>query len=823
MSTVNPTSKTYKTVRSDVIISAVIYVLSFILPVMILALALYMCNISPNGANTILTYDLEYELLPYYSYLSRLGCGFNNLFYSTTQGLGGNFLGIFAFELSPLDMIYSFIPVRLLPQAIYFMIIFKIGLSGLFCSIFLTKGRIKVSALWAVTFSCCYALMSYSIIYTSWPTFQDAVIMLPILALCLDRIISGKKSTLFVISVTYAMISCYYTAYMLVIALIPYFLFRIIEEKYDLKTAANRLFGFMIHGILSAGISMFLILPVVSDLGRGKLSDEEAIIHSSFVKFSPLSVLGHFIPGSYSNLGNNQLPNIFCSSLILVFAVIYLLKKDGIRLIIARWSIILIYFCSFILSPLDRIWHGFKNPAGYSCRYAFTFVFFLLCFAIRGMEHLKNREIKLSEIAKHFAIMFAFIYTFFELIGNTRTIIARIDDEYLYCSRAQYDMYVDTVNGCLDIIDSEQNTPYYRMSKNFSFTTADDMFFGYNDVEYLGSSYNGNLVRFCRETGLYSIYAVINSTGLTPPMADLIGSEYFLSYGPDMNDYFTRIGEYGSVIIYRNENALPLAFVMEKATDEGIMDMSQDKFENINSVYSDICGDGIDPVFEKTDFEVLSFETSEQTGTNILTVKFTTGKEGHYWLYIDSQYDNSYDSGYSGILYYSLDDEYGGMIGEADRRFCSDIGNLGPDEDHVLSINVGTSIGANIYLYYLNTENLNTICSSVNGFDVVENSSDGMRLTGNAKTGDKLFISLPYEKGYRITLNGQKAAYDSYRDTFLMLNLQEGKNDIEIKFRPYGLTAGLIISVISIIISLLYLTGFGRKRNEAGTKTQATE
>ena len=801
----------------------IIHLLSFFIPVLILAYALYLCNISPNGSYTILTYDLEYELLPYYSYLSRLGEGFNNLFYSSTQGLGGNFWGIFAFELTPLDLIYSLVSIDHLPQAIYYMILFKIGLAGLFCSFFIAKGKIRISGLWTVTFSCCYALMSYSIIYTSWPVFQDAVILLPILALCLDKIISGKKSPLFVLSMVYCLISCYYTAYMVVIALTLYFLFRVIEEEYNLKAIISRTVGFIIHGILSAGISMFILLPVVYDLTRGKLSDEKSVVHTAFVKFSPLSVIGQFLPGSYSNLGNNQLPNIFCSSLILILSVIYLLKKDTLRKKIASIAIVLIYFYSFIFTPLDKVWHGFQNPTGYSCRYAFTFVFFLLCFAIRGMEHLKECNIKIPEMIRHFAIISAFLYTFFEITGNAQSIISKIAYDYEYCSRSEYDMYVDTISECLDIIDSEQNIPYYRLSKNFSFTTADDMLFGYNDVEYLGSSYNGNLVRFCRETGLYSIYAVINSTGLTPPMADLIGTGYFLSYGPDMDDYYSLIGEFGTVKIYRNENALPLAFVMQNATDAGIDDMSQDKFENINSIFADISGDGTDSVFEKTDFEVVSFETSEQTGTNILTLKFTTGKEGHYWMYIDSQYDKNIGQAYSGIMYYNIDDVFGGMIGEADRRFSTDIGRLGAGEDHVLSINVGTSVGANIYLYYLNMDNLNEIVSGANGFEVTENNPDSLRLSGYAEKGDSVFISLPYENGYSIYLNGNKVPYTSYRDTFLMVDAVEGQNDIMIKYRPSGLTAGLIITFISIIISLLYLSGIFGKRNVTVPKAQATE
>lgn len=788
-----------------------IYAFSFIIPVIILAFSLLLSNVSPYGTNTILTYDLEYELLPYYSYLSRLGSGFNNLFYCTTQGLGGGFWGIAAFELSPLDLIYFFIPLSFLPQAIYFMILFKIGLSGLFCCVFLSNGKNRISGIWCVTLSCCYALMSYSIIYTSWPVFQDAVMFFPILVLALDKIISGQKSKLFVTTMVICMISCYYTAYMMVIALVLYFVFRVIEDGYDLKTILKRLSCFVIHGLLSVGISVFMLLPVIIDLTRGKLSSDEAIVYSEPVKFNLLSVLCKFIPTSYSNLGNNQLPNIYCSSLILLLALVYLFKKDKIQNKIVGFGIMILYFCSFIFTPLDKVWHGFSNPTGYSCRYAFTFVFFMLCFAARGITSLSGQRFNISSSIKKLIISVAIIYTFAEVTVNASFIISRISDDYAYCTRSEYDMYDEVISGSLAAIDQIADTEFYRLSKNFSFTCADDMLYGYNDVEYIGSSYNGALVRFCRTHGLYSTYAMINSTGLTPPVANLLDVEYYLSYGQDLSEYYQRLGQYSSVDIYHNENALPLGFVINDVPEIRLTDLSSDPFKNINSIYSDIQGTNEAlTVFEQCDPEILSFEPSPETGTNILTLKFNSIKKGHYWIFIESKYESDQNitanPQNSGILYYYLDNEYAGMIGEYDRRFCSDIGRIGSNEEHTLTIDLGSSVGANVYLYYLNMDNLNSICSKVNGFDVTENRSSTLHLSGYTEKSESLFISLPYEKGYRIYLNGKKVPYEAYRDTFLLINTDAGQNDIIIKYTPDGFTVGLIISVISIFISLLYFT-----------------
>ena len=74
-----------------------------------------------------------------------------------------------------------------------------------------------------------------------------------------------------------------------------------------------------------------------------------------------------------------------------------------------------------------------------------------------------------------------------------------------------------------------------------------------------------------------------------------------------------------------------------------------------------------------------------------------------------------------------------------------------------------------------------------------------------------------------ITLNGKKVSYVSYRDTFLLLTLEEGSNDIVIKYRPDGLAAGLIISAVSIIISLIYLSGIAGKKKKETAASQPSE
>ncbi|MBO6007884.1 MAG: YfhO family protein, partial [Lachnospiraceae bacterium] len=127
-----------------------------------MSISFFRLGIGPGLEKTVLSFDLRGLYLSLYGYLSDPGPGFNNLFHSMAGGLGGNIYGTVILCLSPLDLIFSFVPLRSIPTVLYFMILFKIGLCGVSACFYLSHNdRTGLSAPVAVLFSCCYALMSY--------------------------------------------------------------------------------------------------------------------------------------------------------------------------------------------------------------------------------------------------------------------------------------------------------------------------------------------------------------------------------------------------------------------------------------------------------------------------------------------------------------------------------------------------------------------------------------------------------------------------------------------------------------------------------------
>ena len=70
--------------------------------------------------------------------------------------------------------------------------------------------------------------------------------------------------------------------------------------------------------------------------------------------------------------------------------------------------------------------------------------------------------------------------------------------------------------------------------------------------------------------------------------------------------------------------------------------------------------------------------------------------------------------------------------------------------------------------------------------------------TYEAKGGECVFLSIAYDSGMRLRINGKKAELYEVYDGFTAFYLEEGINEIELSYTPDGFVLGTIISVLGI-------------------------
>lgn len=805
----------------------IVYILSFLLPLTIAMLSYMNVGIYPGSTSTVLIYDLRAQLLALYGYLSNFGPGYDTLFYSMSGALGGGFFGTLALYISPFDFIYCLVPTKYLPDAIYLMTIFKISLCGLTCSVFLKKNKsFDHNNVITVTLACCYALMTYNFMYAMSPMWLDAVMLLPLLALMLEKIIEGKRSVGFILLMAFCIISDYYIGYMCAIALTIYFVFRLFENGESLKKSALKFLSFAVHGLISGGISAFVIIPVIMDFGRGKMQEDQSLaMNHILIKNSLLDILSSFKTQSYATLDYTASPNIFCGTIVLVLALVWLVAgKKNIRARIASLCVLALYFFSFIFGPIDRIWHGFRDPVGFPVRYAFTFVFFMICFAARGYKVYKsfNKE-SIKGVLGLVGALFVF-YTYIELCINGGYILSRLAVEQRFANRDEYNKICDVMT---ELVPDSINDPagYGRIYRNFNFSRIDGALYGYDGFARFSSSYNYKLDDLLNKIGVAALYHTVTEKGINPATASLFDIKYYISYYRDAPETYEFLNEYRLYKLYENRYCLPLAFGVERG---GLIDsdkLTEDPFYNINLIYSDLSGEGDDNIFKPIDYvrterDSLNYLKKDTVDSEDFT--FNAYSDGLYYFYSDDtepvpDYMGTWSDGnFSSREVFAdsyIDGEKYDTFRNDEFSYITSAGYLTGGREHVITLDSSLAEIGDTWVYYFDQAAFERKVNSINanGFAMEYIGSRGIKVKGKLNNDGYVFVSIPYENGYKIYVDGKLTDYTSYRNALLLVPMTAGEHEITIKYVPPGLYIGILITLISVCLMVLYVKAVKNK------------
>lgn len=82
--------------------------------------------------------------------------------------------------------------------------------------------------------------------------------------------------------------------------------------------------------------------------------------------------------------------------------------------------------------------------------------------------------------------------------------------------------------------------------------------------------------------------------------------------------------------------------------------------------------------------------------------------------------------------------------------------------------------------------------------------ADGFSAQITLSESDLVFFSVPYDEGWRATVNGEKAEIYKVNVGFMAVECSAGDNEIRFDYEPPGLNVGIIITLISLLILLVY-------------------
>ncbi len=191
------------------------------------------------GDNTVLRMDLYHQYGPLYAEVyDRITQG-NSLIYSWTSGLGASFLGnLFNYCSSPTALVLLLLGHKNMPEAIAIMIMLKAMLAAFSFTYYVNKSN-ECARKESIIFGLFYAFSGYFVAFSWNIMWFDAIAVFPFVILGIERIINFNKPAVYILAMTYTMITNYYMAYMVCILSVMYFLY-FYFGRYELSTKIFR-------------------------------------------------------------------------------------------------------------------------------------------------------------------------------------------------------------------------------------------------------------------------------------------------------------------------------------------------------------------------------------------------------------------------------------------------------------------------------------------------------------------------------------------------------------------------------------------------------
>lgn len=832
------------------------YLLAFLIPSLIMVLVYACVGIYPFGNKSLLTVDMAGQYVAFFNALKNIFTGDIGIFYSFSKTLGGNMFGLITYYLlSPFNLLFILFDKINITEAIFLINVLKIGMCGLTSYIYFTK-TFKEKNFVPAIFSTVYALCAYNIVYSQNILWLDGVILLPLVFLGIDRLIEKEKPILFYITLTCTIFCNYYIGYMTCIGSLAYFLYKLYlhnDYKLNIKDNKKDIMYFFKYALLAVGTTMIILLPSLFSLVVGKADTGL----SEFVPkqtYPVIELISRFSIGSFKNSDlSGGCPNVFISLFMIVLNIIFFFNnKINHKEKKGALFLILFFIISFVFYPLDVIWHTFQHPAGFPYRYSFIFDFILLIIAYKSYLNIKGVErswfkklipwvviltvlmdylmytgnMYYKIIASGVLVVIYLIYLYYnknqsikkllsvliilEMCVNSLLIVVNMN----YQPKNKYTNFVDSYGTAIENI-KESDYDFYRIEKDYSYSTNDALLLNYNGISHFSSTYEGNNNNLLGDyLGIFNRFYITNYKGSTLVTNSLFDIKYILSN--NNLPYYSLIDSFKyekeNVNVYKNDDALSLGFMVNNNLKE--LELTELKpFENQNNILKSMIGNEVDVLLENNIIEEklnnlkMKEDNKEYYTYNkaldgleaSLDYKVNVINNGILYAYISSDYNKKIDILVNGESVIDTSDQN-------DYRYnILDLGNyeVGDIVDIKIVLLENQIKFNDVQFYSLDInkfkEQIN-ILKNNESLNIEENIGNYIKANVEIKEDNQiLYTSIPVDKGWTIKVDGKVVESLELLDALIGIELEPGYHTIEFNYIPRGLYFGGLISLISII------------------------
>lgn len=402
----------------------------------------------------------------------------------------------------------------------------------------------------------------------------------------------------------------------------------------------------------------------------------------------------------------------------------------------------------------------------------------------------------------------------------------------------EYAAYSEAQARLVEKIKSYDNAPFYRIEQNenrdkkrsdSSFFANESLAYGYSGIQQYSSSYDKNTADFIAALGYCKGYFPTFYNQPILSSDSLLGIKYLMSteeyYGMEK---VRKIGEENGKSVYVNPYALSLGF----GVDAGVLDQiglgsqfdistitTDNPFEFQNKVYSAILGKAVEiyePVKAVYHYDVDSENAVyelEGVRADDIVYGYTRSVLDAVPMYINNKFVCYYRNAWGNMGVYPI------SVSQEDREVCFKTKGYDADQKtewlrKMREAEAGYSEDApdalwieSVY-YKFNPDVFKEAIAAIQSDSIeVETIRDGyVRGTYTSDKDGWLMFTIAADDGWKASVNGETVQIEEGVNTFVTIPVKAGSNSIELSYTLKGEKAGWIISILSVLIFVIWLS-----------------
>ena len=749
-------------------------------------------HVYPLGDNSFLTNDLKYQYIDFFAWFRRVLLGEANLRYSFSQGLGMNTWGLYSYYLaSPFNLLCVLFPADKLTLFVFAITALKLGCIHISSAWYVQK-RFDLSKPAAFLLSLSFTFCSWTISNLRNPLWIDCLILLPICAYGCHELIRKQRMIRLVIATALNVMFCWYTAYISILFLCIFVLVEFVdyvaEKGFSWKLMLDRALRFAGAIALGLLLSAWTFLPTILAMSKGG----PVLALGPLLKTSLKSLIRGFLPCMWVN--NESTPQFYCGIIMMLLAVSLLVNRTvSIKTRIATLVVTIILVASSVLSPLEYIWCGMRVPNGFYSRTAFLLSFFALWAAGYALQKLQERP-TLRRAHRPAIIMPLLALTAIELFANAHVMWNQLYTGY---SEEANSAYIATATDTITAIQDQTSASFYRIDRTTtrvdSAALNEGLTLGYNQLSSYSSANNPQAIALLNSLG-YSSVGEFSTRYAEPILAvdALLGVKYAIAENAPAG--YTTKSERSDMTsaVYENPYALSVGIAASNDIQNSTLE-GENPFEKQNDLYSKILGRKVELY---TKIEATNTENTENSKQWSVTVP--AGSIGYLYINKDA------NAGSYWPVALTIDQR---TIDNEAWRFDNNIRQIADASDapslHTVSMKIAEGYtdmpqDDEPIFYALNLEAFKQIIDELKASEFVPTVFEDGKVEGEytAENDCNLLLSVPYDEGWSVTINGTTAELTPAADKGLSsLNMQKGANRIVMTYKSPGALAGLAVSL----------------------------